>query len=279
MRFPSLVLALFALLLAGCSEQATLGGRPAPKVWTSAVSLSPSLTEIASLHTKLRLAGRTSACNYPPNVVSLPVMMNGVKPDYEAIQKAGASVVLYDKQLFSDADLEPLKSAGVDTFGLTANTLDGFVDELYQLGALTASESKMSEYVDLIHAAVGVAKAAVGDKKPKVAILLGGEGGEHMICGVKSFQADILKTIGAVPVGPDADNFVPVNAEWLVSQNPDVIITASHPDVFMADKRLSSIKAIKTGMVRGLLPDLVLRKGARVERLIRRFSDAITGAK
>lgn len=275
-RFLFLFLALVAL--AGCKDEEVIGGKSAPKTWTRAISLSPGTTELVMLHTKMQLVGRSESCNYPAQSKAVPVVLKGVKPDYERIQQLGGNVVIYDAQLFSEADIEPIKAMGMDVFAVKSDTYAGYLDDLYAIGRNSASELKISEYADLVQAAMGASKAMVGDTKPKVAILLPGSGSEHMIAGAKSFLADALTQMGAVPIGPDSPNFVTMNAEWLVAQNPDVIITADKPDAVFNDARLKGVNAIKNRRVGGILGDLLLRKGARMERLLRRMAEAIVGA-
>ncbi|HMS54458.1 MAG TPA: helical backbone metal receptor [Fimbriimonadaceae bacterium] len=279
MRRHWLWILLAALFAFGCDKVERVGGTPPPKLFRSFISLSPSASELFSQYTDVKLVGRTVSCNWPPNVTQVPVVMRGVKPDYEAIQKIDADVVVYDKQLFSEADIEPIKTSGKEVFALDAKTLKDLRTQAVEFASFSMAELKMSEYMDLLDSAVDGAKAQVTGSDLKVSIILPGQGSEHMIAGTESFQADCLKQIGVKPVGPSGTNFVPLNAEWLISENPDVIIVADDPTPFVSDTRFKSLKAITGRHLFGIKGDVLLRAGSRVDKLIRSLGDLLAQAK
>jgi ABC-type hemin transport system substrate-binding protein len=99
-----------------------------------------------------------------------------------------------------------------------------------------------------------------------------GEGTEHYIAGLKSYQADLIRCSGADPVGPDENRMVPMNAESLISLNPDVIVVAGKVDSVLADPRLKATNAVKNKKVIGVKQDIILRAGARIDSLIQNLS-------
>lgn len=263
----------------GCEKVERVGGTAPPKLFRSYISLSPSATELFSQYTDVKLMGRTVSCNWPPNVAQVPVVMRGVKPDYEAIQKLEADVVVYDKQLFSESDIEPIKTAGKEVFALDAKSLKDLRTQAVEFASFSMAELKMSDYMDLLDSAVDGAKAQVAGSELKVAIVLPGQGSEHMIAGTESFQADCLKQIGVIPAGPKGTNFVALNAEWLIAENPDVIIVSDDPTPFVTDARFKSLKAITKRHIFGIKGDVLLRAGSRVDKLIRSMGDLLAQAK
>lgn len=276
MRRGIALLLLLSIGLAGCNPTGETIKWPArPKQYRTIASLSPSTTELAaSMAYYLQLVGRTAACNYPPSVTSAPVVAQ-VKPDYEKLKAQSPGLVVYDKSIYNDQDIQQIKALGIDTFEFKATSIDEFGKEILQFGSLVGVETDASAYVDKI---VAEKKAAEGDPikpEPKVAVIMPGKGGEHLIAGVKSFQADVVKAAGGTAVGPDSDRFVPVNAEELVQLNPDMIITAGSPDTLMQDARLKSINAIKNVNVRGIDQDVVVRHGSRVDRFIKLTHNAL----
>lgn len=279
MRFAKLIPFVLLALLGGCKNQVQIGGKDPEQLYRAAVSLSPGTTELLAQKTKINILGRTESCTFPPTVLKVPVVMNGIKPNFEQIKSIAPPLVIYDTSLLGQAEVDQLRALGLKTFAVGSDTVAGFVDELYELGSMSASETLISEYVDAIETAVSTGKALLKDKPSKVAFLIPGNGGEHMICGTDSFLADIARQIGATPVGPKGRLFVTANIESLIAENPDVIITAGKPAGVYDDPRLRSMKAIKSGRIRGINEDVMLRHGSRVERLIRNMADAIGGAK
>jgi len=269
MRRAFLLLSILSIVVAGCNPgQETIKWPTRAKEYTSIASLSPSTTELAAgMVYSLKLVGRTAACNYPASVRSAPVVAQ-VKPDYEKLRAQSPGLVIYDKALYNDQDIQQIKALGFDTFEFKATTIDDYERELLKFGSLVSAEDEATSYADKIE---GEKRAALGDPinpKPKVVVIMPGGSGEHMIAGTKSFQADMVRVSGGDLVGPDADKFVSINAEQLVQLNPDMIITAGKPDSLLADPRLQSITAIKKKHLRGLDQDLVMRRGQRVDKTI-----------
>jgi iron complex transport system substrate-binding protein len=226
-----------------------------------------------AFHTQL--VGRTEFCNFPAIDPSVRVVMRGTKPNYELIANLKPGLVVYDADLFAQTDIDKFKELGIETFAIKGRTLDEFIDCLYRLGARVGDEINLSSYVDKIYSAREAAIVAAVSPKPKVAILMPGDGTEHMIAGLGSFQADVLRAAGAEPVGPDANQFVTMSAENLVSLNPDVVFVSGNAESVLDDPRLQSIAAVKNKRVAVVNPDVLLRRGVRVNLLISELSNAL----
>lgn len=279
MRLASLILGgIVALgLMAGCSEpKSAVGGKPAPKVYINVVSLSPSSTEIAAIIFMREILGRSESCDQPGQVKAKPVVMKGLKPDYEKIVALKPDCVLYDPDLFQQSDIDKFKELNIDTYPLgKGDTVDEFCEMIYDFAKYTQAETLGSDYVDRIIRERDTAKVAAPDKAIKMAVLMPGEGTEHMIVGTESFIADVVRAGGGTAVGPKGRLFMPLNAESFIAMDPDVIITAGAADPVLFDPRFKGMKAIKTGHVYGTNPAVVLRRGAYVERFIRRVSELV----
>lgn len=285
MRLGPLVLGLIVAIAAfGCNpSQPVVGGKPRPKSYRSAVSLSPSTSEL--LVAKMlgpQLVGRTASCDYPINVKTAPVVMNGVKPNFEAIRSQAPDIVIYDDQLIGEADAQKLKEIGFETFAFTADTVDEFVRQLYEFGALIGAESNIMDYVAEVEGAAAKATAGRPPKAPKVVFLMPDQRGGHYIAGTKSLLADIVRLSGGELAGPESDRFELANVENLVSWNPDTIICTPNFEWIANDPRLQGMSAIQkfkagepTLMV--LQPDLALRRGARMNLLIELIAKIVGG--
>lgn len=272
-------LALFLLVAAGCnnSSQAIVGGKPRPKEFRAVISLSPSATEVIAAMSKGDvLRGRTASCNYPALVQHIPVVA-GVKPDYELIAKIKPDLIVYDKDLYSAADIAKLKEICPDHFSFEGETVDAFTTELSSLSAMLGGESNMSKYVDKIFQAKQLAQSSGPAKKPKVAMLMAGQGSEHMINGIDSFQADELRDSGGEPVGPKGKLFVSLSPEVLIQADPDFVITAGDPAGFLKDSRFKDLRAVKENHVFGINADIALRRGGRVDVFIQNVSNILAG--
>lgn len=260
----------------GCgADSDTTGGMPRPKYTRSVVSLSPSTSEImGAIGGYEYLKGRTQSCNYP-SVISSARVVADVKPDYDAIAEIHPDVIVLDQSLYNEQDMQKIRQAKSEPFIINANTLDGFEDQLLMFGRLIQKESDYSKYVDKIVQAVATAKAAAISPAPKVAVVMPDAGHSHMISGNASFLADVLKQCGLQPVGPSGEVFVPLNVEFLISQNPDVIVTSGDAAPLLNDPRLAALNAVKKRQVISILSDVLLRRGSRVDKLVEGISKGV----
>ena len=266
---------LVIVAVSGCGPKpVVLEARP--KHYRAIISLSPGTTEIlASDGDTQALKGRTASCNYPTYIKAQIPIVAAVKPDYERITSIHPDLIVYDKALYSEQDIDKLKSTGADMFAIDANTINGFTAELYKLGSMIAAETHVNDYVNRIHVEEAAATAAPITPTPKIAIVMPSAGGSDYIVGTDSFLADVVKASGGQLVGPKSDNFGPLNAEAFTALNPDVIVVpgskidTSGPGYLMNDPRFKSIAAIKNGQVKVIDSDVLLRRGHRVDQLIK----------
>jgi ABC-type Fe3+-hydroxamate transport system substrate-binding protein len=288
-----LLILVFGLGGCGDKELDHYGGVQNKAVPASIISLSPSTTEIIARWGPLdKLRGRTTSCNWPTYVKQTPIV-GDVKPNYEAIamMKPKIDLIIYDDQLYSAHDLAKLKTLGARLRPFGANTLDEFAEQLYKLGSDLGSETKSSEYVDKIMAARARGQADARDPRPKVALLMG-----DYLAGTKSLYADMVRASGGEPVGPDSQQWEKLNREAITQWNPDVLLIASDemferfeseaksdtsraerkdvvlikyvPAEVMRDPRLQSLTAIKKRQVASVRPDVIARRGGRIDVMI-----------
>lgn len=219
--------------------------------------------------------GRTAACDYPDTLKPVPIM-GGVKPDYEAIARARPDAVLYDSAIYNESDIEKFKSLKIEAYAFSAKSLDEYIDSLYQLGSRLGAETEISEYVDrIMNAKIG--NTSDSQVKRRVMIVLGGSG-EHMVAGTKSLQADMLRWAGFEPVGPNADKFVTVNVESILSESPDAIVVAGDSKFILEDARLKGMTAVAKKRVAEVSDQsLILRAGGRVDTLLQNLRPAVEG--
>lgn len=269
MRKHFLVLAAIVLgTLVGCQPPKQIGGEMLKKRYASIVSLSPSTTEVAFM-LGLTIKGRTAACNFPKmSVQSLPIVCE-VKPDYEKLAMLKTDLLIFDRDLFSKAEIDKMKQTKADVMEIGGNTVEEFIKDGYRLAAMTGAESTYQDAVDRLNREISVSEAEQINPRPTLAVILPGEGGKHYIAGVKSIQADLVKKIGADPVGPDSDKFEPLSPEFLIEKNPTVILTAGKTAGFLADTRFAGLNAVKNLKIFGLDQDIVVRRGSRMESFVR----------
>ena len=273
---PLATLMMATLMAPGCKQAQAVGGKPRPKSYRAIVSLSPSTTELLAGN-GIPIVGRTSADDYPERLTA-PIV-GGVKPDYEALARIKPDLIVYDAELYGDAEVRKLQETGAKLFKYDPRTFDEYTRAVYEIGSLSGTETTLSSFVDRTYAEKANAEGDVPNPRPKVAIILPDSSGRHLIGGTQGLRAECVKIAGGDQIGPDSARFEPLSPEFLIKEDPDVIISAGAPEAFERDPRFAGLKARRTNNVRSLAQDIVLRRGARVDKLIDNFHKAFSQAR
>lgn len=264
-------IALIPLVIAGCtSSEPPYGGTPRENQQPKIVSLSPSTTELAfGINRQQVLHGRTASANYPNAVQSIPVISEGPQPNYERIAATGPDGILLDGDLYSAAELEKLKEITPNIFIIDSNTIEDFTKEVLRLSVMIGGETNASKYVDKILREKEIAEGIPEDKRP-TAIAVMGEQGEYRAAGSDSFVYDLLQSSGLSARGPEGKMWETVSAEKIITWDPEIVIASGDAAAarFQDDPRFAGLKAVKNGRVFGSDPDILLRRGSRVDKLM-----------
>lgn len=234
------------ILVTGCaSDEIKPGGTPRPKRYSSVISLSPSTSEIFASHFyHVPLIGRTKSCTYPKSIEKAAVICD-VKPDYETIKFMHPDVIVYDKALYNESDIAKIKATFTESKILeySATTVKDYIHQLRVMASEVAGELNVNEYCDKVQRSRASGMANL-PRNPVTMIVSGGQGG-MMIAGTKTFIADVARSGGADVKGPDSDKWVPLNAEEMLSANPEMIISNDSAfKALLSDPKFASVKAV-----------------------------------
>ena len=276
--FLLIVLTLAALcgILQGCGSNQVVYNHTKPKMrFATFASLSPDASELGP-YLGLRMIGRTGSDTDQMDQ-NIPVVVE-TKPNYELLASLKPDLILYDPSLFSSADIQKIKQLGFPSYAITGNTVAQYIRCLYKLGSLVHNEMQISDLVDQIYAQVDKSKGDPFTQPHHVALLMTIPNANPMIAGTGSFYADLVRVAGGTPVGPSDDKFTTIDAEHLLSLNPDCIIIAGTPQdsaAFAKDPRYSHLKAIQDHHFFSIRSSYVLRRGSMVPAAIKALHRAL----
>lgn len=278
MKWRVLILvALVAAILCGCAQEVPLGGIPRAIQNPKIVSLSPSTTELTQLMGVYDgLLGKTANCKAPgsPNA---QIVVAGTTPDYEKIVSLKPDYILYDASLYNEATIEKIKGLGFKTISYAPTNFENFRDILVRMSSALGGETSTSEYIDKVRRAIALAKIGLKDTDKKAAIMIGEPGG-YWCLGKEAFLNNILREIGAKTIEIDGNRFVPVGAEKILTEDPDVIFCAGTAALVLRDPKMAGVKAVKNKKVYDISPDMLLRAGSQINTLVEKgFVPALKG--
>lgn len=271
---------LAGLLLAGCARE------PAPPptgAGVRVVSLAPSLTEIiCAIGAQTCLVGRTSACDYPPDIVrTVPVIGGFGAPALESLLKVKPTLIL-DVALEDEVLAERLAGLGLRRERITCAGLADVPPAIVTVGLLLRHEAQARPLADRLGREIAeLQRTAAGrspDRTPAVFVEIWGD--PLMTAGRKSFVAELVNLAGGKNIGDEVTDreYFSVSSEWVIARNPDVILCLSSAgaqavgDQKSAVSRIiarrpgwGNIKAVRNGRVYdGLDANVILRPGPRV---------------
>ncbi len=200
------------------------------------VSAAPTATRyLQALGLENRIIGVTEWDNYKKaenigNLVPLNVeKIYSLKPDL---------VIVFGG--FQLPEVEKLEKANLNSYVLNPTTLNDIIKAVGQLGAIFNVKTKSDTLVkdltkQMTDTGIKTSKIAL-DKRPKVfytATVPDASAKELWTAGAGSYLNDLIAIAGGRNIAGQYtgnNGWLPVNWEWLVQQDPDIIIVGSYGD-------------------------------------------------
>lgn len=276
---PAFVAFPILLALIGCQQtDQSIGGqaRKSEPVREYA-SLSPSTTEILSVAgiSGPGLIGKTEACNYPASLAQAAVVVKGTIPNFELIAQLNPQRVIVEADLYSESTIQKLKDLKLDVMVVNLKTAEDYANTLIKIASDAGGETSTSEYLDRVYGGYSLLKGNMPEGA-KIAVIIGDPTTGYMIQSKNTLLGDYLTKAGATDVGPETGKFEPITAEKLITLNPDIILTKiGDGEKIIKDPTLKSVPAVAKGHIVGVDPDILLRDGARVDKLLEGIATGI----
>ena len=248
-------------------------------------SLAPSLTElICDLGYASNLVGRSSACDFPPAARTAPVVGDFGRPTLEAILAARADLlVLTDAE--NAAALDAVRARGVRVRVLPCERWDELAAAAKSLAEEFGEPRRGLEWADALQARRRALAGRLTDVVHRPSVFVEVWGDPLTTAGRDSFLSEVIALAGGRNVG-DAlpGRYVAASAEWVLAEQPDVLLLTympsdSAPDLAALSARAgwASLRAIqRKAVIRDLPADLLLRPGPRLIDGAERLADALS---
>lgn len=238
-------------------------GQPVQRV----VSLSPTLTElVCALGACARLVGVDRYSNWPERVQALPKLGGGIDPSIEAVVALQPDLVLMAS---SAVGADRLRALGLRVLRLEPKTHADMQRTLTALAqALGGSGRDATRLWTHWQSEVAQVAATLTPQQRGKSVYIEVSSAPHA-ASVSSFLGETLHRLGPRNiVGAQWGPFPLVNPEWVVRQQPDVILAAD-TDVaaLLARPGWAALRAVQQQRVCGFSPqetDVLVRAGPRM---------------
>jgi len=250
------------------------------------VSLAPSITEIVcAVGAGDQLVGRSSACDYPPEVVRrVPVVGDFGVPSLERLLDVHPDLVLY-AAMADDTFARRLERAELRNAQVRCTRLDEIPTAIRLVGILLHHEGRAKALaVDLERAfAETRAKALPPGKRPSCLVIIWHD--PITAAGRNSFLADLVTLAGGKNIGDEIDrDYFQVSGEWVQARDPDFILcfvmAGKTPvrDILTRQPGWERLKAVRTGHVYADFDNnIMLRPGPRVLEALAILKQSLAG--
>jgi iron complex transport system substrate-binding protein len=230
------------------------------------VSLNPTTTEILyAIGAGGRLVGRTTYDRIPAEVLAVPDLGPGLRPNVEAVLAARPDlVILYASNDNRDA-ARRLRSAGIPTVSYKVDRVADFARVTAILGTLTGDTAAARTTVDSVGATLARTLALTAPlPHPRTFWILWES--PLLAVGGGSWLNEMLKVAGAQNVYDSLPAPSPaVSFEDLLRRDPDVVLASATTRAHMiADPRWRTLRAVREGRVLVFDTTIVNGPSARV---------------
>jgi len=234
------------------------------------VSLAPNITEIVyALGLGDELVGDTDYCDFPPEAEKKPHVGAMVNPSLERIVALKPDLALGTPEANRRETADQLERLGIPVYGVTANTLEGTLGSIENLGKILGCAAEARSLVAQMQARIDrVEKRVEGQPKPTVLFVVWYR--PLITVGPHSFIADVIRAAGGVPTGDNLKGEWPrLTLEELQPQNPDVILFPKTESFSPSTEELQrlpgwkDLRAVKDGRM-FFVSETVMRSGPRL---------------
>ena len=275
----SLILALF--LFAGCSEETGENHRTftftddrgkdvvLPSPVRRIISLAPSFTEIVyALGAEERLVGVTTYCDYPQEATLKPKVGDFLNPSVERIIAMKPDCVLATAPSQART-IDRLEKLGLNVVQLNPESILGVERCMTQIGEMLDRRDVADSLVGQFSGSIRRLRDITSSIENKKKVFLEIDTNPLVSTGPASFVGELLTLAGGVNIVQSGSKYPVVNPEFIIKEDPEVIIVAN-PAV--STQKVKSrlgwgpISAIRWGRVYSIDAGKISRPGPRAVR-------------
>lgn len=231
------------------------------------VSGSPGNTEILfALGLADRIVGVTDWCDYPPAAQTKAKIGNITPLNLEKVLALQPDLVLACNLNGKDP-VETLTALGVPTFALNPVSFADLSAAIRLVGRLTAMEDAAEQLARELETALNNLreKGKRSGPKPKVFIAIGSELTDLWTAGTGTFLDEAVTALGWENIaGGLGFSWGQISLEYILAQDPAVILTEMEPEVFKRDPFFRELAAVKQDQVFCINIDIFSRPGPRL---------------
>jgi iron complex transport system substrate-binding protein len=276
---PTSPAAAFPKTIQAANGKVTLDAQP-----QRIVSLSSTATEMLfAIGAGDQVVAVDSYSNYPPEAPTTDLA--AIQPNVEAIAKYQPDLVVYS---YDPGDLQDsLDKLKIPALAEpAAATLDDVDAQMNELGKVTGHTDEAATAVSQMHSSIDATVGQVGDAGKGKTYYYELDDTYYSVTST-TFIGSLLGMLGLRNIADEAkgasSGYPQLSAEYIVAQNPDLILLADTKCCKQSAETVSKrpgwndLTAVQHDVVVPLDDDIASRWGPRIADLLQEVADALTG--
>ena len=226
----SFLVLVLALSMIGCVDQSGKSDNNNLMIAATSVAVTEILEALDVPADQVIGIPTTESYTVPKKYKKATELGTAMSPDMEVLSTLKPSLVLSPNSLEGDL-ASKYEKIGVSSSFLNLKSVAGMFKSIEELGSLLGKEKKANKLVDeFVNYMVEFRSKYQNTASPRVLILMGLPGGSYLVATESSYVGDLVKLAGGTNVygNGNGQDFVNVNAEDMLQQNPDIILRTSH---------------------------------------------------
>lgn len=287
------MLSVFCMvILTSCTKKAEKLNHEDNKTAQRVVALSPSAGEILfAVGAGGQVVAVSQFTDYPEEASKLPQVggFDGKTLSMESILSFKPDLV-YMSDVMHNFMIPQLEEYGIKYYLSKADSVEGVMKEILDIGELTGHADKANEVVaemkkKIEAAGVGFSVQAgesQGDQFNQQAVSVYWEvwNSPYMSAGASSFIGDVIKCAGGKNIFDDLQDAYPiVSEEAIIKRSPEVILLPASSGVIADDVRARAgwedVAAVVNGRIFVVSDNVYTRPGPRIAQVIEEISQMI----
>ena len=241
---------------------------------TRVVALTPSDCEIlCALGCADALVGRGEYCDYPEDILSVPVVQSGAETNVEEILALEPQVVFMSDMAQSKEQVEQLEENGVQVVISCAQDIAGVYTAIRMIGAVMGRDVEAVAMVADMQSAFDDIAAACGESGKTVYFEVSPLQWGLWTAGHGTFMDELAAMCGLENAFADVEGWAAISEEQVLARDPDYIVTISMyygegptpVEEIMGRAGWAGLKAVAQGHVFNADSNAISRPGPRLK--------------
>ena len=219
------------------------------------------------------LVGRGEYCDYPEEVLSVPVVQSGAETNVEEILALAPQVVFMSDMAQSKEQVEQLEENGVQVVISCAQDIAGVYTAIRMIGAVMGRDVEAEAMVADMQSAFDDIAAACGESGKTVYFEVSPLQWGLWTAGHGTFMDELAAMCGLENAFADVEGWAAISEEQVLARDPDYIVTISMyygegptpVEEIMSRAGWAELKAVAQGHVFNADSNAISRPGPRLK--------------